>query len=564
MVRVRALIAICGALLCANQATAQGAFYKSVTREQLTTDDLIGVHLDKIIVRGAGAAIDSILPPLKPDYVENLDLKLDPSAKNDGTGAFIYQTREILPATADTDAKLTRLLKLLNIVEKITRERASISVEYAVLNTTLEPQSLPNDTYYPRMWNLQPKGAISVPGAWKLTTGSSRVSVAVLDTGIRPDHPDIEPGDNLGPGYDFVSNEKSAGDNGPEDSDPRDEGDSRIEDPCGLAQSMRPEATWHGNHVAGIIGAGQSNNNKGITGLNHKVSVIPVRIGGKCGADIEDTLRAMRWVVALPTRTSQGQWIARPYLTRIINIGFNARLKTFEAGCDHHTQRVIDDVSKWAIIVVPAGNDGTDTRYTRFGSCNRVLIAGASGPSNPFWSMSNHADGQRRELILAPGEGIWSYVNASAADPDGVAVKSGTSMAAAHVSGVLALMRARNPDLSNAELLSILDRTARRVDDCPGCGMGLIDAAAAVAAVPPPIVEPRPDPTPDRTPPPHRHSGKKHCKCCRAPCRGHDDDPGDDDDDDHEPDVVIIKKYYPVPCRPCGYHNDHGYHEDDD
>jgi serine protease len=560
MVRIRALIAICGALLCANQAAAQGAFYKAATRDSLTADDLIGVHLDKIIVRGAGAAIDATIPPLKADYAANLDPKLDLPPKNDGTGAFIYQTGDVLPSTADTDTKLNRLLKLLNIIEKITRERASISVEYAVLNTTLEPQNIANDPYYPRMWNLQPKGAISVPGAWKYTTGSSDISVAVLDTGIRRDHPDIAPGGNLGPGYDFVSNTSSSSDGGAEDSDPDDEGDSRIEDPCGLAQPMRPEATWHGSHVAGIIGAGQSNNQKGITGINHKVSVIPVRIGGKCGADIEDTLRAMRWVVALPTRTSQGQWIARPYLTKIINVGFNARLKTFEAGCDHHTQRVIDDVSKWAVIVVPAGNDGTDTRYTRFGNCRGVLIAGASGPGNPFWSTSNHAAGLTREFILAPGEGIWSYVNASAADPDGVAQKSGTSMAAAHVSGVLALMRARNPDLSNAELLSILRKTARRVNDCPGCGMGLIDAAAAVAAVPTRDAGVAPNNPPEGTRPPPRSGGKKHCKCCRAPCRGRplDDDPGDDEDfdDDDEPDVVIIKKFYPLPCRPCGHHDD--------
>jgi serine protease len=265
----------------------------------------------------------------------------------------------------------------------------------------------------------------------------------------------------------------------------------------------------------------------------------------------------MRWVVALPTRTSQGQWISRPYLTKIINIGFNTPLKSFEKGCDPHTQWVINDVKKWAIIVVPAGNEGSDTGNTRFGSCSGVLIAGASGPNNPFWSMSNHSNGSNRELILAPGEGIWSYSSNSGADPDGIAVKSGTSMAAAHVSGVLALMRARNPDISNTELVGILKQTARRVDDCPGCGAGLIDAAAAVGAVPTRNAGVRADPTPERTRPPHRHGRKKHCKCCGCTHpRVWDDDPyNDDDDDDDEREVIREIWVQPPRCRPCGYHD---------
>jgi hypothetical protein len=149
---------------------------------------------------------------------------------------------------------------------------------------------------------------------------------------------------------------------------------------------------------------------------------------------------------------------------------------------------------------------------------------------------------------MAPGKEIASYVEIDRnAAPYGVALKQGTSMAAPHVSGVLALMLAQKPDLDGDQLISIIKRTARARSDsqCPGyCGAGMLDAYAALKEVsqihtPPPI---GPDPPPDRKPPngkpprppkhphphPHPHPVKCYeciCFCCEFDC-----------DDDYEPD----------------------------
>jgi subtilisin family serine protease len=544
-VRRWALIAIFGGLVGAGGVEAQTPNYRDVGRWQDLKDDLEGVYLDRIIIRAKGASINTQdAPSIGPEYkIEDrtLTLGLAPPLQ-DGTGAFIFSVEGALPT--DNEGKQKRLFDLLGAIKQI---RGNDKIDYAVLSTTIEPQARPSDLFYRDMWNLQRKGAINVPDAWKLTAGSPDVSVAVLDTGILSDHPDVNGSGNLRieRGYNFVANNADATDTGV----------------CASGQDD-PLKKWHGSHIAGIIGVGKSDNRIGITGINHRVGITPIRIGTHCKADLQDALRAMRLAVGFETINSEGKKVYRPYMARIINVGFNAPLKSFEERCDPHTQRTITDVRGSAVIVVPAGNgasEGGDAARTRFGGCDGVLVAGAIGPNGGIWTRSNHADRKIR-LVMAPGEKIWSYVRPAETESNtGLAQRDGTSAAAAHVSGVLALMRSRNQDIGPEQLIAKLIETAKPVRDCPGCGYGVIDAARAVRAVPvrAPGAIPFPPQLPDVERP--RPSKKKGCKCSRCGCpgSGRDDDPGDDDDDDDGPDVVIIKKFYP--CRPCGYDDDHGY-----
>jgi len=130
-----------------------------------------------------------------------------------------------------------------SVASAIAALEANPAVAYAEPNWIYHAEALPNDPRYSQLWGLAKIGG---PAAWNRTTGSAGVKVAVVDTGIATDHPDLSA--NLVPGFDFVQG----------DSDPRD-------------------FNGHGTHVAGTIGA-RGNNAIGVTGVDWQVSLMPVRV----------------------------------------------------------------------------------------------------------------------------------------------------------------------------------------------------------------------------------------------------------------------------------------------
>ena len=130
-----------------------------------------------------------------------------------------------------------------SVASAIAALQANPAVAYAEPNWIYHAEAVPNDPRYSQLWGLAKIGA---PAAWNRTTGSAGVKVAVVDTGIATDHPDLSA--NVVPGFDFVQG----------DSDPRD-------------------FNGHGTHVAGTIGA-RGNNAIGVTGVNWQVSLMPVRV----------------------------------------------------------------------------------------------------------------------------------------------------------------------------------------------------------------------------------------------------------------------------------------------
>ena len=217
-------------------------------------------------------------------------------------GEIIYQIAPSVKATMSTAALKDRTLQL------VREFRARPDVEYAQLNYILRRlDKTPNDPRYAQQWHYfnngtgagQYPGGINLPKAWDSNTGSSSVVVAVIDTGILPNHPDIQGSPNLVAGYDMITDVFTANDGSGRDSDPADPGDAVAANECGYPHDAEGNS-WHGTHVAGTIGVGKTNNGIGVAGINWTVKVQAVRVLGKCGGTTSDINDAIRWAAGLP------------------------------------------------------------------------------------------------------------------------------------------------------------------------------------------------------------------------------------------------------------------------
>ncbi len=370
--------------------------------------------------------------------------------------------------------------------------KASPEVEYAQPNYVLHIVASPNDPEFQRQWHYrdhgtgsgQSAGGINLPRVWDTNRGSSSVVVAVIDTGILPNHADIAGSPNLAPGYDMVSGDGMANDGDGRDPDPTDPGDGSQAGECGAGSPRQPDS-WHGTHVAGTIGVGQTNNGRGVAGVNWSVKVQAVRVLGKCGGTIEDINDAIRWAAGLPVPGVPDN----PTPARVMNMSLGG-----SGSCSHSpsTQSAIDDaVAAGATVVVAAGNDAADAAGFLPASCeNVVTVAAGDGRGRLVQRYSNF--GPTVE-ILAPGgdverdddddgnpDGVYSMVRG------GYDYYNGTSMAAPHVAGVAALVLAANSSFTPAQVLARLRETAipRSTVECPrACGAGLLNAFAPLVTI---------------------------------------------------------------------------------
>ena len=180
-------------------------------------------------------------------------------------------------------------------------------VEYAQPNFILEIARTPNDPLYPAQWHYfdngagagQSPGGIGLPETWDINTGDRGIVIAIIDTGILPNHPDVLGAPNLVAGFDMISSAFTANDGDGRDADPTDTGDATTAGEC-FPGSPPSDDSWHGSHVAGTTGVGATDNALGIAGANWNVSVQAVRVLGKCGGTIADINDAIRWAAGLP------------------------------------------------------------------------------------------------------------------------------------------------------------------------------------------------------------------------------------------------------------------------
>lgn len=429
-----------------------------------------------------GEIIVKMKPSMTLHSTQALQLGIQAVQRTSG-GEVIYK---ILPSISTTLAPAQARARTLAVARELS---ARPDVEYAQPNYILRiADTTPNDPRFPEQWHYfnngtgtgASPGGISLPRAWDTNTGSTSVVVAVIDTGILPNHPDIIGSPNLIAGFDMISDPARANDGGGRDNDPTDPGDAVAVGECGPGTPALPNS-WHGTHVAGTVGVGNTNNGVGVAGVNWGVSVQAVRVLGKCGGTIADINDGIRWAAGLPvpgvpTNTTPA---------KVINMSLGG---AGACSLSPSTQAAINDaVGSGTAVVVAAGNEASDASGFLPASCDNVITVAASDYRGHL--VTRYSNFGATVEIIAPGgdvlrdddgdgnnDGVLSMV-----DPvDGTYARyNGTSMATPHVAGVAALVFAENPSLTPVQLLAELQSRAlpRTATQCPRpCGAGLLSA----------------------------------------------------------------------------------------
>lgn len=388
------------------------------------------------------------------------------------TGLNLKHTREIGPdlQAFDVDAAASAETR----AQLLARLRADSGIEYAEIDYRRQVQAVPNDPLHDGQWYLMKTeaSAIDAQTAWDTTKGSKGVVVAVIDTGVRYDHPDLKKASEAGrllPGYDFISvDTRTSNDGNLRDADASDPGDwisqadaaTDFFSDCEVADS-----SWHGTRVSGIIGA-LSNNGIGVAGVDWNAWILPVRALGKCGGYDSDVIAGMRWAA--------GQHVNgvpdNPHPARILNMSLGA-----VSACTAPYQQVVNELTAAGVlIVVSAGNEGgpvdapancpgvvgvaglrhagTKVGFSSLGP--EVSISAPSGNclSNPS-TCTYSLDTTFNKGTTVPG--VNDYTD-KVMDNRNI----GTSFSAPIVSGIAALMSAVNGNLKSAQLRDRLRSSA--------------------------------------------------------------------------------------------------------
>jgi Subtilase family len=329
----------------------------------------------------------------------------------------------------------------------------------------------PNDTQYDDLWYLP---HISAPEAWDISTGSADVVVAVLDTGIAFDHPDLDANVWQNSGEIAGNHKDDDGNNYVDDVDGWDFiDDDNTSEPV-LVGSSDPEAQSHGSLVAGIIGA-VGNNHEGYTGVAWDVQIMSLRILDENGAGTEsDVAVAIRYAV------DNG--------ADVINLSF-AGDETHAALRNAVQYAYTNDV----VVIAALGNDARNVNEEPvYPACLRSDLAdwviGVTATDDEDWETDFTNYGSDCADIAAPGEGIFGlgYTEDGSEARDSelyIGPWDGTSMASPIVAGAAALLKAQYPTISVDEVRSALKLSvdpAHTISGSGALGAGRLNVARAL------------------------------------------------------------------------------------
>lgn len=332
--------------------------------------------------------------------------------------------------------ELIKLEKTKDVKGAIEKLKKMKGIEFAEPDYIVRANYIPDDTYFYLMWGLNNTSNIDIdaPEAWDIERGESSVTVAVIDTGVQTNHPDLA--GQFVTGYDFYFDDTSVYDGLDDD---------------------------HGTHVAGTIAA--IDNSIGVIGVAPNIKIMPLKFLGPDGGYISDAIDAINY--------------AKQNGADIINASWGG------GGYSESLKNAIESFG--GVFVVAAGNNKTDTDknpyYPASYTSSNIISVAAIDKYGALASFSNY--GLNSVDIAAPGVDIASTY------PDSYAYMSGTSMAAPHVSGIIALLKSYNNSLTTQELINKLYSTAKPYNSLNGKVKtgGMANAKAALLASAPPIVD---------------------------------------------------------------------------
>jgi serine protease len=391
-------------------------------------------------------------------------------------------------------------------------------------------------------WYLRPPttalvSAINAQSAWDVpAVATTPVVVAVLDTGVRFDHPDLA--GKLLVGYDMVGEDKSdlgqplgtfltSKDGDGRDADASDMGDGittaetndstsifyRCTTPDSGGNYTGELSSWHGTQVSGIIGAATDNGIGMASVGRERVRVLPVRVLAKCGGWDSDIIAGMNWAAGIAV---DGNTNANP--AKVINMSLGG-----SGSCSAAYQSTINNLNARGVVVVASAGNGSGHAVSEPANCAGVIgVAGVRhegdkvgysdlGPEVSISAPAGNCVNTTGNLpCLYP---ILTTANSGDFDPvagtagaiytDSYNATIGTSFSAPLVAGTAALMLSVKPDLTPSQIRQLLMSTARTfpvytdIQNCHApdanpqdqcncttttCGAGMLDTSAAVSA----------------------------------------------------------------------------------
>jgi subtilisin family serine protease len=354
----------------------------------------------------------------------------------------------------------------MTVPQAIAQLSASPAVAYAEPDFIVRHTGIPNDQYFGLQWGCHNTGQsvngtvgtndadIDAPEAWDSFTGSPSFVVAIIDSGTLWSHPDLaaniwtNPGEVAGNGVD-------------------DDGNGYVDDTRGwdfFSNDNNPTDTdGHGTHTAGTVGA-VSNNGIGVAGVCWNVRLMPLRFLGPSGGSTSGAIAAVQYAVGKGVKISNNSWGGGGFSQSLFNAINNGK-------------------SVGHLFFAAAGNAGTNNDTSPFYPSNynldNVISVAATNSKDQKASFSNY--GKTTVDIGAPGDVIAStYLS------NGYAYLSGTSMACPHAAGVGALVYAKNPSWTYAQVRDQLFNTVRKIPALANNTVtgGVVNAQAAVAGAP--------------------------------------------------------------------------------
>ncbi|WP_424354426.1 S8 family serine peptidase [Methanobacterium sp. MBAC-LM] len=319
-----------------------------------------------------------------------------------------------------SEVKGLQLVKIpanMSLKDAIAKYKKNSNVIYAEPNYAYAENSIPDDTYYDYQWGLS---QVNVSEAWNITTGSHKVIIAVIDSGIDLNHPDLKaniwinkgeiPGNRIDDdhngyiddvyGWNFIS------------------GNNNISDDDG-----------HGTHVAGIIAA-VGNNSKGVTGVMWSATIMPLKfLDNEGNGYVDDAVSAVRYATKMGASIISCSWGGSEYSQAL--------------------KDVIDASS--ALVVCAAGNRGSGANddispvYPACFTSKNIISVAATDASDVLASFSDY--GLNSVDVAAPGTHICSTLPGSQ-----YGYMQGTSMAVPYVTGLAGLIKSIRPDLSALQI----------------------------------------------------------------------------------------------------------------